>query len=88
MPLSTNHPPALDAELAAQYQVNRFGVDTVLFGENARRQGVFRVFVENRYGSLDQNRSRVEMLIDEMHRTAGKLDTVLERLMLRFEARE
>ena len=53
-----------------------------------RRQGVFRVFVENRYGGLDQNRSRVEMFIDEMHRTAGKLDTVLERLMLRFEARK
>src|SRR5215831_6687799 len=66
----------------------RFGVDAVLFLENSRRKRFRCVRVFDGDRRLHHDRPRIEIFVDEMHRTSRNFRTMLERLALGFEAGE
>jgi hypothetical protein len=56
--------------------------------ENPRRHNGIGVTVEHRDDPLHDNRSTVEFLGHEVHRSAGNLDPVLQRLTLSVHSGE
>src|SRR5581483_8896945 len=79
---------ALDAVISAKNPGEGLGINTMLFGENARREGFHRILIEDRDRGLKKNGASIEVLIDEMDRAARDLHAMNERLMLGIEARE
>ena len=71
---------------AFQDNSNRFGVDAVLFAQDALGQGFRRVLVFDRDEGLHDDRAGVEIFVHEVHGAAGKFHAVFEGLALRFEA--
>ena len=65
-----------------------FGVDAMFLFQDALGKGVLVVGVENRDGGLENDGAGVEIFVDEVDGAAGKFDTVVEGLLLRFEAGE
>ena len=58
----------------------------VLFRENACRQRVGRIGLEDGYDALQDDRTAIELGRHKMHRDTGDLDAVLECLSLRIHA--
>ncbi len=73
---------------SAQHYADRFAVDAVLFFQNSGRERFYCIVIEHRHGGLNNDRPGIKILIHEVDRTAGNLDTVLERLVLRIESLE
>src|SRR5712692_3949826 len=73
----------LNRPSAGQHNPNGLGVDSVLLDQNPRRERVHRVIVQNRNGRLNDDRARVQLRGDEMHRRATDAHAVLEGTPLR-----
>ena len=58
----------------------------MLFGEDARREGLFGVVVADGDDALRDDGAAVEGLVNKVDGAAGKLHAVMERLALRIEA--
>ena len=71
---------------SAQYQPQGFAIEVMLLFQNAGRKRLHRVVIQHRHRRLHDDRAGVQVLIHEMHRAAGDLDAVFERLMLRIQA--
>ena len=66
----------------------RFGIDTVLFLEDARRKRLRRVVIAHRHHRLAHDGSGVHAFVNQMHRTPGEFHAVFQRLPLRVLARK
>src|SRR5256885_15480968 len=75
-----------DFEFSFEHKFYRFGVYPVLLFQNARGQRFFRVAIFDGYDGLQNYRSRVEILVHEMHRATGEFHAVIQGLFLRFES--
>src|SRR5262249_15146156 len=62
---------------ATQHDLNGLAINPMFLLQNARRQGVNRIVIQNRSYSLENNRTGIQILIDEMHRAPGKPHAVL-----------
>jgi hypothetical protein len=60
----------------------------VLLNENARRECIHRVGIEDRDDPLHDNRTRVEVRGHEMHSDTRELDAVFQRVFLRVHSRK
>jgi len=80
--------PAANLVIASEDPGDGFGVGDVLFGEDAAAEGVGVVGVKDGDGALEDDGSVVELVVDEMDRAAGHFDSVVEGLLLGFEAGE
>src|SRR6185437_5457155 len=76
---------AFDAVTAFEHDAHGFGVDAVLFGEDASGERIHRIVVANWNGGLQDDRAGVEIFVDEMHGAADEFYAVLESLALSFE---
>ena len=56
--------------------------------QNTGREGFECIGVEDRDGSLEQNRAAIEIFVDEVDGTSSDLHSMGERLILRIEAGE
>ena len=56
--------------------------------QNARGKRFRRVVIQHRHNGLQDNRPGVEILVHKMHRAAGEIHAVFQRLPLRLEARK
>ena len=81
-------PSAFKTIVAFEDPRDRFGINFVLFGEDAGRERFERVPVEDRDGGLQKDRAAVEVFVNEMHCTSGHLDAMNKRLVLRVETGE
>src|SRR6202790_4028455 len=79
---------AFDFVSAFEDDAHSFGVDAMLFGENASGERSFSVVVEHANGGLQYNRAGVEIFVHEMHGAAGEFHSILERLALGLQARK
>src|SRR5262245_21965814 len=68
--------------LAGEHAPNRVRVNAMFLDENPRAEALRRVVVEDRHRGLQHNRSRVELVRDEMDRRAAHADAILQRLSL------
>ena len=71
-----------------EHQTNRFGIETMLFDQDARRERRDGVAVENGHGRLQDDRTAIEFGRDQVHGRAAHANTMVERLTLRVETRE
>src|SRR6185437_3711985 len=76
---------AFDAVTAFEHDAHGFGVDAVLFGEDASGERIHGIVVANWNGGLQDDRAGVQIFIHEMHRAACELYAVFEGLPLSFE---
>src|ERR1051326_5570430 len=83
---SDDYAAAVDTKVAAEHDVDRLGIRDVLLLQDARGQRMFVIARVHRHRALDDDRTVVEMLVDEMHGAAADFDSVFERLPLRVEA--
>ena len=60
----------------------------MFLSQDPRRERLHGVGVQHRNRRLQNDRTRVQFFVHEMHRAAGDLDAVFERLMLRVETRK
>ena len=79
---------AANLEVPTHHQGYGFGVGDVLFGEDALRQGMRVVRLEDRDAALQHNDAVIQMLIDVVHGAAGDFYAVVEGLCLCVEAGE
>ncbi len=77
---------AFDPVAAAEHQGDRFAIDPVLFGQNTRRQGLRRIAILHGNHGLPHDRAGVETRIHEVHRAAGVLHAIIERLLLNVKS--
>src|SRR3989304_5927462 len=67
-----NYPAALDAELAAEHQIDGFGIDAVFFAQDAGRQSLFRVVIVDGDDRLRHDGPGLQVLVPLMPRAARK----------------
>jgi hypothetical protein len=58
----------------------------MFLGKDPRRQPFFGVIVEYRHGSLNHDRTRIQIVGNEIHRDAADFHAVRQRLMLRVKS--
>src|SRR5205823_5329106 len=75
-------------ELAFQNDFYGLGINSMFFLQNAPTERIFGVVVFNRNDSLQHDRPSIEIFVDKVNGTAGKLHAVIESLLLRFEPRK
>src|SRR5688572_14031729 len=78
--------PAVDTPGSVKDDSNGFGIREVFLLEDARRQRVTRIVVEDGHGPLKHNRSGIKLAGDEMHGHSAHSDAMLERLTLGVNA--
>src|SRR5207249_2851732 len=81
-------PAALDAQAVLGEELNRRGIDFMLHGEDTGAERLLGVVVPDGDRPLHDDRPVVGLLVDEVNRSSGDLDAVLQRLTLRMEALE
>src|SRR5207249_6787470 len=79
---------AFDAKPALAVRLNGPRVDAVLLRQNPGRKRFLRVLREDRNDGLNDDGTLVAVLVDEMHRAAGKSHAVLHRSSLNMEPGE
>ncbi len=79
---------SFDAIFAGEHQTHCFGVNSVFFGEDARRERFFGVGVADRHCGLHYDRPCVEAFIDKVNRASGKFHAVLDELGVALRGRE
>jgi hypothetical protein len=60
----------------------------VFLDENARRECIHTVCIEDRHDPLHDNRTRVELRCHEMHGDTREFDAVFQRVFLRIHSGE
>src|SRR5690348_1832476 len=79
---------AFDAIAAFEDDAHGFGIDAMLFGEDAGGERLLGVVVADGHGGLEDDGAGVEIFVHEVHSAAGDFHAVIERLALGFESRE
>jgi hypothetical protein len=82
---SRNEAPPPNLVLTADDASDGLAVGNVLFGQNALRERVLVVLLQNGDRTLQDDYAVIEMLVDKMHCAASHFDAVLEGLLLRVE---
>ena len=85
---STYEAPSLNRPAAVEHQLNRFGINPMLFEQDARRQRIDRVVGEHRDRGLNDDRPAVQFRRHQVDRRARDAHAMRERLSLRIESRE
>ena len=80
--VSAQYPPPFEAQFAFEQQANRFGINAVLLGENARGERCHRVVVAHWNDRLAYDRTGVHAFVHEVDGTTSKFHAVFERLPL------
>src|SRR5277367_1812131 len=75
-----------DFVLAREHQFNGFRVDAMLFVKNFFGERGFRVVVFHWDGGLQNDGAGIEIFVHEVDGASSEFRTVLESLLLRFEA--
>ena len=78
--------PACDLIIAIDKQRHRFGVETMLFDQDARGESVGRIVVKHRNDRLRDDRAAVERFVNEVDCAAAPFNAVLNGLTMRVEA--
>ncbi len=68
--------------------LNRLGIDPVLFPQYPRGEAVGRVRFQDGNDSLNDNRTRINAFIRKVDRASGKLNAIIEGLLLAVETRK
>src|SRR5215831_6771756 len=79
---------AFDAVAARKRERDGFAINAVLLFENALRQRLRCVVIQNRNHRLLQNRPGIHSLVHQVHGAAGELHSVADSLMLGVQAGE
>ena len=66
-------------------KLNRLWINPVFFSQYPGSQGIFRIIIENRDHSLDDDWPCVHTIIDKMNRAACKFYTVFKCLLLHMQ---
>src|SRR5882672_10608238 len=77
---------ALEPDLTAGEQPQRFGIDAVFDRKDPRPQRIRRIVIANSDRALHQNRAGIGLRNDKMHGSAGDFDPGAQRLTLGVEA--
>ena len=84
--LTHDNAPAFDSIIAGKDEGDGFGVETVFFAQDAGREGVGGILIEDGDACLGDDGAGVESFIDEVHGAAGDFCAMDEGLMLRVKA--
>src|SRR6266849_1871658 len=85
LPCCENYPAPFDFVIAFEDDFHAFGVDAVFFFQDSLTEGVLVIGIFDGNDSLENDRTGIEIFVDEVHGTAGEFHAVLQRLLLRFE---
>src|ERR1700741_3368770 len=77
--------PPGDPVFSLENNLHGLAVNPVFFLQNAFRKRVLIVAIEHRDHRLQDDRSRIQILIHEMHRASREFHPMFERLLLRFQ---
>src|SRR5260221_111949 len=83
--LGSQNAAACDFVIPFQNNFYGFGIDTVLFFQDAGAESFFGVAVFDRNHRLHDDWAGIEIFVDEMHGAAGEFYPVVEGLPLRFQ---
>ena len=83
-----NAASALTLNRPVQDLRNRPRIELVLDLEDARRQRVRRIAFHHRHGLLQHHRTGIEVLVHEMNSGAALGGAIVQRLLLRVQARD
>jgi len=83
-----DHAAALDAKAALQHNAHSFGIDAMLFFQDARGERLRRIVIEHGHDGLQDNRPGVDILIHKVYRATGISHAVFQSLALCLEPRK
>src|SRR5262249_13696906 len=73
---------------AGQHEVDRLGIDSMLFFQNACRERLPCVIVLDGNHRLQNDRSTIESIVHKVYRASAEFDAVLQRFLLRIHTRK
>src|SRR5579885_3122094 len=74
--------PPFNVNLASQEQVDGLRQQAMLLLQNAGAQILNCIILKHRYGRLSNDRASIKLFRHQMHRAAGDLDTIRQRIGL------